>query len=49
MDIKVSHGIYLTQITESDKPSLIKYINDPEIYKYTLKIPHPYLEKDAEF
>ena len=48
MDIKVSHGIYLTQITESDKPSLIKYINDPEIYKYTLKIPHPYLEKDAE-
>ncbi len=48
MDIKVSRGIYLTQITEADKPSLLKYINDPDIYKYTLKIPYPYKEKDAD-
>lgn len=49
MDIKVGHGIYLTQITEGDKPSLLKYISDPDIYKHTLKIPYPYLEKDADF
>ncbi len=49
MDIKVSRGIYLTQITESDKPLLLKYINDPDIYKYTLKIPYPYKEEDADF
>ena len=48
MDIKVSRGIYLTQISEADKPSLLKYINDPDIYNYTLKIPYPYLEKDAD-
>ncbi len=49
MDIKVSRGIYLTQITESDKLLLLKYINDPDIYKYTLKIPYPYKEGDADF
>ena len=49
MDITVSRGIYLTQITEADKPSLLKYINDPDIYKYTLKIPYPYKEEDADF
>ena len=49
MDIPVSRGIYLTQITEADKPSLLKYINDPDIYKYTLKIPYPYKEEDADF
>ena len=49
MDIKVSRGIYLTQITEADKPSLLKYINDPDIYKNTLKIPYPYKNEDADF
>ena len=49
MDVKVTHGIYLAQITEADKPSLLKYISDPDIYKNTLKIPYPYKEEDADF
>jgi len=46
--IKVNSNIYLTQITKADKPFLLKYINDQDIYKNTLKIPYPYKEKDAE-
>jgi RimJ/RimL family protein N-acetyltransferase len=49
MDITVSSGIYLTQITEADKLPLLKYINNPDIYNYTLKIPYPYKEEDADF
>ena len=48
MKIEISHNICLTQITIEDKPSLLKYINDKDIYNNTLKIPFPYTEKDAD-
>jgi len=46
--IKVNPDIYLTQISKEDKPHLIRHINDPDIYKNTLKIPYPYKENDAD-
>ncbi len=48
MKIKISSDIYLAQITKEDKPSLLKYINDKEIYNNTLKIPYPYKERHAD-
>lgn len=47
-NIKISASIYLTQIKKEDKPSLIKYINDKDIYNNTLKIPYPYTEQNAD-
>lgn len=46
--IKVNSQIYLTQIKKDDKLSLLKYINDKDIYNNTLKIPFPYTKKDAD-
>jgi RimJ/RimL family protein N-acetyltransferase len=48
MKIIVNSKIYLTQISKEDKPALLKYINDKDIYNNTLKIPYPYTEKDAD-
>ncbi len=47
MQIVVNPHIYLTQIKKEDKPSLLKYINDKDVYNNTLKIPSPYTEKNA--
>ncbi|RPI67751.1 MAG: hypothetical protein EHM47_15335, partial [Ignavibacteriales bacterium] len=46
--IYINNDIYLSHIKKEDKPSLIKYINDIDIYKNTLKIPFPYTERDAD-
>src|SRR5690554_5638300 len=46
--IKVNNEIFLARITKKDIPSLIRYINDVDISKNTLKIPYPYKEKDTE-
>lgn len=46
--IIINSDIYLSYITKEDKPSLIKYLNDRDIYNNTLKIPFPYTKKDAE-
>jgi [ribosomal protein S5]-alanine N-acetyltransferase len=44
----VDHEITLTKFSSSDKPFMIKYLNDPEIYNTTLLIPFPYKEEDAD-
>ena len=49
MIIQVSGNISLSQINKNDKPLLIKYLNDPDIYKNTLNIPYPYTSKDADW
>ncbi len=49
MIIKISDDIFLSQINKNDKPLLVKYLNDLDIYKNTLKIPHPYTSRDAEW
>jgi RimJ/RimL family protein N-acetyltransferase len=48
MKIEVNSQIYLTQIKKEDKPALLKYINDKDVYNNTLKIPFPYTKKDAD-
>ena len=47
-NFEISDELSLTEIRFSDKDSIVKHINDPEIYKNTLHIPYPYFEKDAE-
>jgi RimJ/RimL family protein N-acetyltransferase len=49
MVIKISDDIILSQINKNDKLLLIKYLNDQNIYKNTLKIPHPYTSKNADW
>jgi RimJ/RimL family protein N-acetyltransferase len=49
MIIQVSDEIILSQIDKKDKPALIKYLNDLDIYNNTLNIPHPYKPKDADW
>lgn len=49
MVIKISNDIFLSQINKNDKPLLVKYLNDMDIYKNTLKIPHPYTPRDADW
>ncbi len=49
MIIRVSDDIVLSQISKDDKSSLIEYLNDIDIYKYTLNIPYPYTSKDADW
>ena len=41
-----SKGFILRPIKRSDKESLIKNINNKDIYKYTLRIPFPYTSND---
>lgn len=47
MHIEISSDIVLSQVNKKDKASLIKYLNDYDIYKNTSNIPHPYTSKDA--
>jgi RimJ/RimL family protein N-acetyltransferase len=49
MNIHVSDDIILSQINKHDKPFLVKYLNDMDIYKFTLNIPYPYSSKDADW
>lgn len=46
--IIVNNQITLTPFLETDKPNLVRFLNDPVVYANTLKVPHPYGEKEAE-
>lgn len=48
MIIEVDGNYFLSEVNKKDKHNLVKYLNDYEIYKYTLNIPYPYTIKDAE-
>ena len=41
--------VLLRPLEIKDAKSLQENINDPDIYKYTLTIPHPYTNSDAEW
>jgi ribosomal-protein-alanine N-acetyltransferase len=47
MHIDMPGDIVLSRVNKKDKSSLIKYLNDFDIYKNTSNIPHPYTSKDA--
>lgn len=40
--------VRLTEIRPSDKPAMIKHLQEREIYDRTLRIPYPYTEADAD-
>lgn len=48
MRIEISEDIILSGINKRDKSSLVKYLNDLDIYNNTSNIPHPYTAKDAD-
>ncbi len=48
MQIIVNEQITLSPFAPTDKPNLLKYLNDPVLYANTLHIPHPYTEADAD-
>lgn len=46
--IPINEQVSLTPFLASDKQNLVLYLNDPVIYKNTLRIPSPYTEADAD-
>ena len=49
LPVSLKNSFSLSVLTEADKPDLVRNINDPEIYRATLNIPHPYREQDADY
>lgn len=47
--IPLGNGLSLSPLTAADKPALVKYLNEREIFLRTLNIPFPYKESDADF
>lgn len=47
-EIRIDSDLILTKSSPNDKSALVKYLNDPEIYNQTLRIPYPYTETNAE-
>src|SRR5262245_2093647 len=48
MRLVVNNGISLTEFKEADKPVVVQYLNDKDIYDRTLRIPYPYTDADAD-
>jgi ribosomal-protein-alanine N-acetyltransferase len=48
MKLEIANGIRLTEYRRSDQYALIEFLNEPEIYARTLRIPFPYTVADAE-
>ncbi len=49
MDIIINADYSMGRIKTSDRPALINYLNDEDIYRNTLQLPHPYREEDADW
>lgn len=47
MELQLDKDTQLTELRDSDKDALVWWLNDKDIYKRTLRIPHPYTEVDA--
>ena len=48
MDIQVTETIRVTDFRRSDAAALVRWLDEPEIYARTLRIPSPYMPADAE-
>ena len=48
MEILVNEQVRLTEVRSSDKPALVEYLNDRDIYDRTLRIPYPYTDASAD-
>lgn len=47
-EISINPQVSLTAFLPGDQPNLIRFLNDPVIYRNTLMIPSPYTDVDAE-
>lgn len=47
-NIPVNDSLSLTAFEAGDKPNLLLYMNDQELYNNTLMVPSPYTEADAD-
>ncbi len=47
--IYIRENLALTPFEPGDKPNLVRYLDDPVIYRNTLLIPSPYTEADADW
>jgi len=48
MSLVVNQRISLSELHDGDKPAMVAYLNDKDIYDRTLRIPYPYTEADAD-
>lgn len=48
MSLAINDRVTLSEFCAADKPNLIEYLNEQEIYDRTLRIPHPYTEEVAD-
>jgi len=48
MNLPIDNHLALSEFRSTDKPCLVEYLNDRDIYDRTLRIPHPYTEEDAD-
>jgi [ribosomal protein S5]-alanine N-acetyltransferase len=48
MDLRVNEQIRLTEIRPTDKPAFVEHLATKDVYNWTLRIPHPYTEADAD-
>lgn len=48
VQIAIADGLSLTEIRDGDQAAIVEYLNDPEIYANTLRIPSPYKPADAD-
>jgi RimJ/RimL family protein N-acetyltransferase len=48
MRIVVNDQVSLSEFHPSDKPALVRHLNDRDIYDRTLRIPFPYTDDDAD-
>ncbi|KAA5541325.1 GNAT family N-acetyltransferase [Roseiconus nitratireducens] len=46
--IEIGSGRYLSELEDTDKPSLVEYLNDTQLHENTLRIPFPYRSEDAD-
>lgn len=46
--ISINAFLELSPPVETDKPNLIRYMNDPVLFANTLRIPSPYTQADAD-
>jgi RimJ/RimL family protein N-acetyltransferase len=46
--IQVTDEIHLSEVQSSDQAACVEYLNEPEIYDRTLRIPRPYKARDFE-
>ncbi|MDO8368910.1 MAG: GNAT family N-acetyltransferase [Saprospiraceae bacterium] len=46
--IYLREHLSLTPFEPGDQTNLVRYLNDPELYRNTLRIPSPYTEADAD-